>query len=227
MTIKYMSSVTILILSITLSSTGLYGQEDEMKKGALSSLKELRKTLSDDQARKLGFDSKADLRASKLGTPFKLYTISPDALMGYQERTKFEEIVTATNYYVYPIISGGGNKALLWMVKKEGRWQVARMGSSKLAKNIRSTEGTIRDQISERGLEGAEEPKFVRVYQLYLDFFFVKAAEKEYIVPVYTISTLQVEGGKFYTPAEIVPQWKDQLKKKMRPEEKGKPIIEG
>ncbi len=227
MKIKYISSVIVLILCMTLLSPGLYSQEDEMKEVAISSLKEWKKTFSDDQARKLGFDSKADFKASELGTPFKLYTISPDAMMGYEEGSEFEKIVAETNYYVYPIISGGENKALLWMVKKEDKWQVARLGSSKLAKDIRSTEGTIGDQIPERGLEGAEPPKFVRVYQLYLDFFFIKAAEKEYIVPIYTIPALLLEGSKFYTPAEIVPQWKEDLKKKMPPEEEGKRIIEG
>jgi len=222
MKINYISSVIILTFCIPLLSPRLYGQEDEMKKVALSSLKEWKKTFSDDQVRKLGFDNKADFETSELGTPFKLYTISPDAMMGYQEGNDFEKIVTETNYYVYPVISGGVNKALLWMFKEENKWQVARIGSSKLAKSIRSTEGTIKDQITERGLEGAGPPKFVRVYPLYLDFFFIKAAEKEYIIPMYTIPTLGIEGSKFYTPAQAVPQWKEQLKKKILPEEEGK-----
>lgn len=227
MKIKYISSVIVLILCIVLLSRGLYGQEDEMKKVALSSLEEWKKTFSDDQVRKLGFDSKADFKASELGTPFKMYTINPDAMMTYEKGSEFAQIVTETNFYAYPVISDGINKALLWMVKKEGKWQVARIGSSKLARTIRSAEGTIRNQKSEMGLEGAGPPKFVRIYQLYLDFFFIKTTEKEYVVPMFTIPDLRIEGSKFYTPAEIVPQWKEQLKKKMPPKEKGEEIIEG
>ncbi len=222
MTIKYFLSAIALILCITLILNELYSQDDEMKKTALSRLNEWKKTFSEDQVQKLGFDSKADFKASELGTPFKLYTVNPDAMMGYQEGSKFEKIVTETNYWIYPVISSGENKALLWIMKKEDKWQVARIGSSKLAKNIRTNEGTIRDQTSEKGLEGAELPKFVRVYQLYLDFFFIKTAEKEYIIPMQTIPILKIEGSKFYTPAQVVPHWKEQLKKKMPPEEEGK-----
>lgn len=218
----------VLILCITFLSTGLYGQKDVMKNAALSRLQECKKVFSEDQTKKLGFNSKADFEASELGTPFKLYTINSDAIIKYEEGSEFGKIVTETNYYVYPVISGGENKALLWMVKKENGWQVARIGSSELAKTIRATEVTIKDQRSERGLEKAEPLKFVRVYPLYLDFFFIKAANKEYIVPMYTIPNLRVEGSKFYTPAEIVPQWKEQLKNKMPSEEdREKEIIEG
>jgi len=223
----HMVSTIVLILCFTLVSAVAYGQEDEMKNVAMSSLKEWKKSFTEDQARKLGFDGKEDFEASELGAPFKLYTIQPDALMGYQEGQEFGKLVTETNYSVYPVNSGGKNKALLWMVNRKGKWQVARMGSSKLAKNILSTEGAMRNQMAEKGLEGAKPAKFVRLYQLYLDFFFLKAAEKEYVIPVQKIPTLKVEGGKFYSPGQVVPQWKEQLKKKMPPEEKGKGIIEG
>lgn len=222
MKIKYISMEIVLIICIALLSLGLYGQDDAMKKEALSSLNGWKRTTSDDQAKKIGFDSKADFKASELGTPFKLYTISPDAMMEYEEGSEFGKIVKETNYYVYPVISGGENKALLWMFKKEDKWQAARIGSSKLAKSIVSTEGTIMHQISERGLEGAGPPKFVRLYQLYIDFFFIKDAEKEYIIPIYTTPALLVEGSKFYTPTEVVPQWKEQLKKNIQTEEGGK-----
>lgn len=219
MKIKYISMEIVLIICIVLLSLGLYGQDDAMKKEALSSLNGWKRTTSDDQAKKIGFDSKADFKASELGTPFKLYTISPDAMMEYEEGSEFGKIVKETNYYVYPVISGRENKALLWMFKKEDKWQAARIGSSKLAKSIVSTEGTIMHQISERGLEGAGPPKFVRLYQLYIDFFFIKDAEKEYIIPIYTTPALLVEGSKFYTPTEVVPQWKEQLKKNIQTEE--------
>ena len=136
-------------------------------------------------------------------------------------KSDFEAIITDGNYYVYPLISGGENKALLWMYKKEGKWQVARIGSSGLAKNISTNEGTIRDQGSEKGLEGAEPPKFVRVYQLNVDFFFIKAGETEYIIPMQNIPDLEIEGSKFYKPGDILPRWKEQIKLKMSPREDG------
>ncbi len=220
-------STALLVLCIALVPAGTYGQENEMKQVAMRSLMEWKKSFTEDQARKLGFDSKEDFQASELGAPFRLYTVKPAALMEYQEGQEFGKLVTETNYSVYPVNTRGNNKALLWMVNRNGKWEVARMGSSKLVKNIMSTEGAMKNQISERGLEGAKPPKFVRIYQLYLDFFFLKAAEREFVVPLRNIPDLKTEGGKFYVPSQVVPQWKEQLKKKTAPKEKGKEIIEG
>jgi hypothetical protein len=227
MKIRYISLLFVLIFCIILLPRGLYGQENEMRKAALASLEEWKKTFSDDQTQRLGFDNKADFKASELGTPFKIYTVSPDAMMTYEEGSEFARIVTETNNYAYPVISAGMNKALLWVVRRENKWQVARIGSAKLARTIRSTEGVIENRKSQMGLEGAKTPKFVRIYQLYLDFFFIKTTEKEYIIPMFTIPDLRIEGSKFYSPAEIVPQWKEQLKKKIPSKETGEEIIEG
>jgi hypothetical protein len=198
-----------------------------MKDVAMHRLNEWKKIFTDDQIRKLGFDNKADFKAAELGTPFKIYTISPEAIQQYAEGSEFGKTVTETNYYAYPVMSGGKNKALLWMVKAEGKWKVARIGSSKLAQNIRTGEGTIRAESAEKGLEGAGPPKFVRIYQLYLDFFFISTADKEYIIPMQNIPDLKIEGSKFYEPADVIPQWKESLKEKMQPEEGRQKNIEG
>lgn len=218
--------VTVLFLSIILAVYGVYGQDNEMKKTALKNLKECKKVFSDDEARKIGFDGKKDLKESTLGRPFKLYTINPDAMMKYEDGSELKKIVTDAHYYIYPIISDGINKALMWMYKKEDRWKVARIGSSKLARALRSTEGTIRVKSEEKGIKEAGPPVLVRVYQLKLDFFFIKAEDKEYIIPIFTHPTLKVEGSRFYTPAQLLPQWKEQLKKMLpQVEEEGRKKI--
>jgi hypothetical protein len=216
--------VTVLFLSIILAAHGVYGQDNEMEKTARKTLEEYKKVFSEDEARKIGFDSKSDFKKSLLGKPFKLYTIAPDAMMNYQEGSEFKKIVTEANYYIYPIISDGVNKALMWMYQKEGQWEVARIGSSKLARALRSTEGTIRQKNEENGIKESGLPVLVRVYQLKLDFFFIKADDKEYIIPIFSLPTLKIEGSKFYTPAQLLPNWKEQLKK-IAPQEGEKGII--
>ena len=205
-----------IFICVFLSSSVLFSEEEGMKKVALKTMREWKKAFSEEQVTKLGFDDRADFKAAELGTPFSLYTVEPAAMLEYQGESEFGNLVKDTNYMVYPIRSGGKNKALLWMYKKDDEWKVARIGSSKLAKTMVTTEGAIRSQTRERGLEGAEPPKFVRVYSLFLDFFFVKSAEREYIIPVYSMPNLRVEGSKFYTPKDIVPQWKEQLEKIMK-----------
>ena len=212
--------VIAILICVFLSSSVLFSEEETMKKVALKTMKEWKKAFSEEQVTKLGFDDMADFKAAELGTPFSLYTVNPTAMMEYQGESEFGNFVEETNYMVYPIKSGGRNKALLWMYKKDNEWKVARIGSSKLAKTMVTTEGAIQSQTREKGLEGAGPPKFVRVYQLYLDFFFVKSAEREYIIPVYSLPNLKVEGSKFYTPKDIIPQWKEQLEKIMRTGEK-------
>jgi hypothetical protein len=203
-----------------LSSFVLFSEEEAMRKVALKTMNEWKKTFSKEQVTKLGFDDMADFKVAELGIPFSLYTVDPAEIMKYTGESEFGNLVKDTNYMVYPIKAGGVNKALLWMYKKEDKWKIARIGSSKLAKTMVTTEGAIQSQTRERGLEGAGPPKFVRVYSLFLDFFFVKSAEREYIIPVYSMPNLRVEGSKFYTPKDIVPQWKEQLEIIMKTGEK-------
>ena len=219
MKIKYLSSTIILLLLIVLIPAGVYGQDGDMKKVATERLNEWQKTFTDDQAMQLGFASLDDFKKAELGEPFKVYTIAPEAINGFEEGSEFGQIVTETNYYVYPVMTDGSNKALLWMMRKDGVWHVARIGSSDLAKTMRMVEGKMEGQKAARGLEGAPPPKFVRVYQLYLDFLYVKG-QHEYIIPMYNIPSLKLEGSNFYSPSEFIPQMKEQLKLKM-PEERG------
>ncbi len=219
MKIKYLSLTIALTMFFTLLTGAAYSQDDAMKEAALNRLSLWQKTFTEQQAKQLGFASLDDFKKAELGEPFKLYTITPDAITGFQEGAEFGRIITDTDYFVYPVMTAGSNKALLWVMKKEGAWHVARIGSADLAKTIRKVKSTVESAKSERGLEGAAPPKFVRVYQLYLDFFYMSGSQGEYILPMYNIPNLNIEGNKFYNPAEFIPQLKEQLKLKM-PEER-------
>ena len=205
--------IAFLIISCLLSL--VFSSEDAaMRETALKSLNEWKKIFKDVEVKRLGFDNRGDFIAAELGTPIKLYTVNPDALLSHDEAGEFNDIVTETDNFVYPIRSRGISKALLWMYKKDNVWMTARIGSAKMARSLMDAEGAINQQRTERGLEGAGPPKLVRVYQLYLDFFFIKDAQKEFIIPLQTIPNLQVEGSKFYTPNQLLPQWKKHIKEK-------------
>lgn len=214
MKFKIGNTIIAFVLCLYFLSPVITAEDAAMRETAMKSLNEWKKFFKEEEVKKLGFDNRADFRVAELGTPIKLYTVNPDAMLGHDEEKEFNEIVTETNYYVYPVRSQGINKALLWMYKKDNIWKTARIGSAKMARSLMEAEGAINQQRTERGLEGAGPPKLVRVYQLYLDFFFIKDAQKEFIIPLQTVPNLQVEGSKFYTPAQLLPQWKQQIKDK-------------
>jgi hypothetical protein len=212
MIIKYhlLTGAFLLLFGVLLNSS--FAQDEDILKIAQKSLTEWKKVFSDDQIRKLGFD----------GKPFPVFTVDPEAVMTFQAGTDFERIVKEDGYRVFPVMIKGKNKALLWMYQKEGKWKVARIGSSKLSQNVQNNERFIDEQKPARGLENSGPPRFVRFYQLSIDFFFIKGSKGEFIIPMQNIPELNMKTQSFISPAEIVPLWKEELQKKKKYEEENK-----
>lgn len=212
---KYLSILILIIFGIGLVPDAVFAQDDEMKKKAMEKMKTWSKSFSDMQYQHLGFKDQAEIENSELGDPYLVYTIDPNDLLEMKDGIPFVEMLKKTGYMIYPVISQGKNKALLWMYQKDNDWKIARMGSSGLAKNLKRNEHSVQEQQEDTGLLGIETLRFVRIYQLYFDFFYMKGAEAEYIMPMQTVLELKLKGSEFYKVKEVLPLLQKELQAKM------------
>lgn len=183
-----------------------------MRATAMKSLAEWKKTLKQQDVQKLGFENLEDFRTAVLGKPIKQYTVTPANIMEYEREMRFEEFLTDTGYYIYPIKSHGKTKALMWIYKKENTWKTARIGSAGMAKYLMDANSILEHEITARDLNLSLPHKLVRVYQLYLDFYYIGDEQQEFIIPFQNIPLLEIESNKFYTPDQLVPRWKEEMK---------------
>ncbi len=192
-----------------------YSQSDEMKKQAAQEMKEWGNSFGPEQFKHLGFADKTEFNESELGNPYVVYTISPDKLLDYEPGNDLRSLFTKAGYIIYPVISKGVNKSLLWMYQKDNVWKIARLGSSGISENIKTNEDLLQKYREEYKILPSEGPTFVRIYQLYLDFFFVRGDPEDFIVPMQTIPDSNIEGNTFYLVKELLPVLQELLKLKM------------
>lgn len=217
---KNLTILILIIFGIGLFPDGVYSQDDEMKNKATEKMKTWSKSFSDKQYLDLGFKDQAEIESADLGDPYLVYTIDPEQLMILKPGEDIGDLLAKTGYTIYPVISNGQNKALLWMYQKDNEWKIARMGSSGIAKNLNRNEKSIKKHQEDTGLLGAEKQRFVRIYQLYFDFFYMRGAEAEYIMPMQTIPGMKIKGSQLYKVEEVIPLLQEELKMKMPFEDK-------
>lgn len=209
---KYLSALMMVLFIAGIFSQNAFSQDDEMKRMAKEDMKAWSKSFSKEQVEKLGYKDKGEFNSAELGDPYKVYTIDPNKLVEYGQNEEFERLLESTGYIAYPVISEGRSKSLLWMYQKDNEWKIARVGSAGLSQDLRSNEARIEKQKEELGLNQDQEPMLVRLYQLYLDFFYLKGEEREYMVPMANIPALDIKGGTFYPAEEMIPMLQEQLK---------------
>jgi hypothetical protein len=212
---KYLKATIIIFIVTGIISNSLYSQDDEMKNKAMEGMRAWSKSISTAQFQKLGYKDRAEFDQTELGKPYDVFTIQPEKLVEFDTGGNFENLLMESGSVLYPLISEGRNKSLLWMYKKDNEWKVGRIGSSGLSENLRICEETIEKYREERGVAAGESPRFVRIYQLYLDFFYITGQEEAYIMPMQTIPDLGIKGNAFYSEKEIVPVLQAELRKKM------------
>ncbi len=212
---KYFLALILMFFMTGIISNSVFSQDDAMKKKAVHDMKEWSKGFAPDQFKQLGYIDKVEFDKAELGVPYVVYTIDPNQLLEYEPDKDFSSLLTKTEYIVYPVISEGKNKSLLWMYQKENEWKMARIGSAGLAENLKTNEDVIQKRREEFKLKAGEVPQLVRIYQLYLDFYYVKGEEDEFIIPMQTIPDLNIRGNTFYPMKEILPVLQENLRQKM------------
>ncbi|MDP8237339.1 MAG: hypothetical protein P9M08_13235 [Candidatus Erginobacter occultus] len=125
----------------------------------------------------LGFPPGADLLAARVGEPWPLYTITPDALLSAAEDTDVETLVSPTGLWYFPVILDGSWLNIITVDRMEGEWEAVALGRAPLASEL---EKITRQWPKANGYT----PKLVAVYQAAAYFFTVPEKNTRNFTPL-------------------------------------------
>ena len=114
---------------------------------------------------------------ARIGDPWQLYTITPDALLSAREKTEVEDLITPTGLWYFPVILDGTSRVIINVDRMDGRWEAVAFGSAPLAGEL--------EKISRQWPKaGGYTPKLVAVYQAAAYFFTVPEKSSRNLTPL-------------------------------------------
>jgi len=101
-----------------------------------------------------------------LGTPFKLYTITPASIFAYRSGDTVSSLLTETDLWYFPVISEDQIRSILVVEQSDNQWQAVSLGQAPLAAEL--------DRIKRVWpVEDGFNPRLIVVYQAKQFFFTV------------------------------------------------------
>jgi hypothetical protein len=150
-----------------------------------------------------GFSSKEELSQATVAEPFRVHTITPDKITGYNEDIEFSSLISATTYWLVPLISRGEAKTMLTVKVVKGELLAVAIGGAQIAREL----ALIRKKWPS---SDGYEHKLVRIYPAISDFVVLSKEARVKIVPLRSAAVAlelgePVEGTYgLYDPTEIV-----------------------
>ena len=86
-----------------------------------------------DMLKEMGCKSAGELNKIMLGTPFQLFSISPDSLDKYKQSDSAENILTATTMWYVPVFNNEKPIAMIIVDKMDEKWKAVSFGHFKLS----------------------------------------------------------------------------------------------
>ena len=192
---------TSLLIALLLMATHANAQErnvpaKEIQSAAIQStaqraLETFSQLVTKENFKQMGFDSPDEVRTAALGMPLHDYLVQLDVLKKYEPGSKTDELLTATNQIVYPILVNNQVKSSITISKTKESWQAVSFGGSSFVKMLSKT---LTENSRETGL--AYSAYFiVRVPSLNLFFLGYRVKDELMLVPIMDEPRLKLKAG--------------------------------
>jgi hypothetical protein len=195
-----------LISLLMMTSSNAESVPDEVVSTARDNLHFYLNAIPEGELGHFGFTNKKEFDQTTLGTPFKIYTISPSEILSYKGEVDISPLLSQIEHWLFPLICSGKSRVLLTVARMGGEWQAVGIGEASLAAEI---EQIARSWPTSQGYE----MKFIRVYQANSDFVLLTKDGVSNLVPLKGASIVQgpVKKGATYqymkmSPAGILTQ---------------------
>lgn len=112
------------------------------------------------------------------GIPFRLYTITPDALFNYGVGDTVSSLISTTDVWFFPVVLGGDYRAILTVGQEEGSWKAVAFGKAALARELQKVR---RQWPASKGYD----PELIAVFQATAYFFALPRKDDQNLTPLY------------------------------------------
>ena len=132
--------------------------------------------ISPDKFENYGFTAKDSLDNARLGSPFRVYTITPSTLFKYKSGDTVSSLISSTGMWYFPIMVDNDMRAILTVSRLNGVWKAVAMGQTSLARELGVV---VRQWPRFKGYE----PLLVMVFQAKSYFFTVPEKDDYNLTP--------------------------------------------
>lgn len=148
------------------------GVMDATKDGLHSFLK----LIPTGELQNYGFAPEDPLAKAHVGTPFRVYTITPSALSNYSPGDTVSSLLSPTGMWYFPIMVNSNIRAILTVDRLNGTWRAVALGQASLAREL---EEVLQQWPRSKGYE----PLLVMVFQAKSYFFTVPQKDDYNLTP--------------------------------------------
>lgn len=137
----FMSLSSRVLLIIACSVSFISGQKIVVPTDVVSAANNdfksfLTSTVSEENKTLIGFDKNDNLQNAVLGTPFKIFILTDEAIKNYADGTDLQSVLKETDMWYFPIIIKDSIKMILYVGKRNGVWERAGIGSANLGREM-------------------------------------------------------------------------------------------
>jgi hypothetical protein len=146
-----------------------------------------------------GFENNDHIKNLKLGRPFKLFSISPDALLDYSTNDSIDYLIQETQMWYFPVMLKGKEKAILVIDIVDNKWKAVLFGHATLAKELQK----MRKQWPR---EKGYNPKLIAVFQAKEMFFHIPEKDSQNLTSLKQknrVAAIKAD-GKNYSKLEML-----------------------
>ncbi|GAB4342923.1 MAG: hypothetical protein Kow0089_18360 [Desulfobulbaceae bacterium] len=144
---------------------------------AQSGLQPLLNHIPPEDRQDFGFSNDDDMATAVLGSPFNLFTITPEDLAGYRKGTPVSSILRKTDLWYFPVVVNKSARTILIVDKVGGKWRAVSLGNTHLVKTLQ--------QVSQRWPEaGGFTPRLIAVFQARQYLVTVPEVDERSLMPV-------------------------------------------
>lgn len=166
---------------------------------ATRGLDSLRKLVTADNARDLGFDSSPEAASAALGDPIRVQMVRLDALRQYEASADPGRLLTEANRVIYPVAVKDQVKSSIIVEGSGNQWKATSFGGPHLVRQM----ARYRTDVTTRLKPAADSVSVVHVAALNLYFLGYRVDGRLMLTPLETHRNYQLEAGSSL-PAEQV-----------------------
>ncbi|MGI8990070.1 MAG: hypothetical protein ACR2I2_10870 [Bryobacteraceae bacterium] len=120
---------------------GVQPPTGDAQQAATNALATLRKLVSEQNYKTLGFASPGEVKTAALAPPLTIYNIGLDRLKSYQAGQDVNALLAPSSEIIYPVTADGQIRSSVTVVKKDNGFTTASFGNAEIVKGLSRNRG--------------------------------------------------------------------------------------
>lgn len=183
--------VALLLTASPARAQGAAAPFSEIQPVAQKALKTFSRLVTKENCGRMGFEDPEEVRTATLGAPLQDFIVQLDKLKNYAPGGRLDELLTATDHVIYPVLVKGQVRSSITISKTGASWRAVSFGGPNFIKLI---SGTLAENTKATRLDSSAY-QVIRVPSLNLFFLGFRLNNELMFVPIADNARLKFRAG--------------------------------